>query len=126
MNTYKFQVSMSGASVPESATRVINHLVSQGYALKSDGRPREATLERSGSTLSMKDHRGPHELKLQFSDSSVSFDFRVTSLWKDAPSKDAFQTVVDRAKEELVKRCGSCAEYVRADAKLCRFCQKPL
>lgn len=127
MANYKFQIPVpGGAVVAESANRVIKHLTEQGYSLKQDGRPTSAALERGGSYLSMKDHRGPHELLLRFGSGEFVFDFRVGSLWKDTPSQSTFKVVVDRAQEEIVKKCPACAEYIRADARVCRFCQRSL
>jgi hypothetical protein len=127
MSNYKFNVpAPKGTVLVESANRVVSHLTGQGYTIRSDSRPRAVTLERTGSYLSFKDHKGPHELKIAFSEREVVFDFKVVSAWKDAPSSSTFQTIVDRAKEELVKKCSSCAEYVRAEAKVCRSCQASL
>src|SRR5262245_26105837 len=106
MSNYKFTVPVpAGAALQESAKRITQHLLSDGYTKKSDRLPESVSLERTGSYLSMKDHRGPHELSVRFSQSGVVFDFRVVSLWKDTPSQSTFAGVVERAREEIVKRC---------------------
>lgn len=127
MSNYRFNIPLSGGvALAETANRVVSYLTGQGYSIKRDNRPKETTFERKGSYLSMKDHRGPHELKVSFSQSALSLDFKVASFFKDSPSENAFKEVADRVKEEVVKRCPSCAEYIRADASVCRFCQKSL
>lgn len=124
MSNYSYKVPMPrGVSLIETANRVLNYLTGHGYKMKSDNRPRGATLEREGSNMSMKDHKNPHELKISLSDSEMSFDFRVVSLWKDANSQDNFSAIFNRAKEEIVRKCPKCAEYVRADAQICKHCQ---
>jgi hypothetical protein len=127
MSSYSFQIPMpKGVSLIETANRVMQYLTGHGYKVKSDNRPRSAMLEREGSNMSMKDHKNPHELKISFSDAEMSFNFKVVSLWQDSSSKESFSSIFNRAKEEIVCKCSKCAEYVRADAKVCRYCQNPL
>jgi hypothetical protein len=127
MSSYSYQVPMpKGVSLIETANRVLSYLTNHGYKMKSDNRPRGAMLEREGSNMSMKDHKNPHELKIAFSDSEMSFNFKVVSLWQDSSSQENFSTIFNRAKEEIVSKCPKCAEYVRAEAKVCRHCQTTL
>jgi hypothetical protein len=127
MSSYSFQMRMpKNVSLMETSNRVLSYLTGHGYTIKSDNRPKNALLEREGSNMSMKDHKNPHELKIVFSDSEMSFNFKVVSLWKDGTSSENFSTIFDRAKEEVVCKCSKCAEYVKADAKVCRYCQASL
>jgi hypothetical protein len=127
MSSYSFQLPMpKGVALMESANRVLQYLTGHGYKIKSDNRPKNALLEREGSNMSMKDHKNPHELKIVFSDAEMSFNFKVVSFWKDGSSSDNFSTIFERAKDEVVRKCSKCAEFVRADAKVCRYCQTSL